>query len=128
VSPQSTGGTGPTAGLPETRSTQEFESFRCDVSRERDTAQVRPIGELDLATVPMLSAQVAELLKADCRYLIFDLSELEFIDSSGLRFLLECYAESRNDGFAMALRPGPPAVQQVFELTDTRRHLPFLDR
>jgi anti-anti-sigma factor len=107
---------------------QELESFRCDVSREGDTANVRPIGELDLATVPILSARVAEVLKAGCRHLIFDLGELEFIDSTGLRFLLECYAESRNDGFAIALRPGPPAVQQVFELTDTRRHLPFVDR
>jgi anti-sigma B factor antagonist len=104
------------------------ESFRCDVSRERDTATVRPVGELDIATVPVLSAQVAELVEAGCRSLIFDLSELEFIDSSGLRFLLECYADSRDEGFTMALRPGPPAVQQVFELTDTHNHLPFIDR
>jgi anti-anti-sigma factor len=117
----------PEAGPHEALSLAYPESFRCDVSRERDTANVRPVGELDIATVPLLSAQVAELRQAGCRHLVFDLSELEFIDSSGLRFLLECYADSRHEGFTMALRPGPPAVQQVFELTDTRSHLPFID-
>jgi anti-sigma B factor antagonist len=117
----------PEARPPEGLSLVYPESFRCDVSRERDIANVRPVGELDLATVPVLSDQVAELRQAGCQHLVFDLSELEFMDSSGLRFLLECYADSHNDGFTMALRPGPPAVQQVFELTDTRGHLPFID-
>ena len=120
-------GTDPTAGRPETLSMQGPTSFRCHVSRERDTASVRPVGELDLATVPLLSAPVAELREAGWRHLIVDLSELTFIDSTGLRFLLECYAESRHDGFTLALRPGPPAVQQVFEITDTTNHLPFIE-
>jgi anti-anti-sigma factor len=102
-------------------------AFRCEVSREHDTASIRPIGELDLATVPILAAHVAQLREAHCRHVTFDLSELGFIDSTGLRFLLECHAESRQDSFTMALVPGPPAVQQVFELTDTRKHLPFIE-
>jgi anti-sigma B factor antagonist len=126
VSPPPVPGKGPTARLPETLSTPDPESFRCHVSHERDTASVRPVGELDLATVPLLSAPVAELRAGGCRHLIVDLSGLTFIDSTGLRFLLECYAESHNDGFTLALRPGPPAVQQVFELTDTTNHLPFI--
>jgi anti-sigma B factor antagonist len=106
---------------------RDLAAFRCDVSRERDTASIRTIGELDLATVPILAGHVAQLREAGCRHLIFDLSELGFIDSTGLRFLLECHAQSRQDSFTMALVPGPAAVQQVFELTDTRNHLPFID-
>ena len=101
--------------------------FACDVSRERDTARIRTAGDLDLATVPILAGHVAQVRKAGCRHLTFDLSDLAFIDSTGLRFLLECYAEARQDGFTMALLPGPPAVQTVFELTKTRDHLPFID-
>jgi anti-sigma B factor antagonist len=103
-------------------------AFACDVSRERDTASIRTVGDLDLATVPILAGHVAQLRRAGCRHVIFDLGDLAFMDSTGLRFLLECYAESRQDGFTMALVPGPPAVQMVFELTDTRDHLPFIDR
>jgi anti-anti-sigma factor len=106
---------------------RDLAAFRCAVSHEGDTASIRAIGELDLATVPILAGHVAQLRDADCRHLIFDLSELGFIDSTGLRFLLECHARSRQDSFTMGLVPGPPAVQQVFELTDTRNHLPFID-
>jgi anti-anti-sigma factor len=127
VSPPPVPGSGPTASGPEALSRQDPESFRCHVSQECGTASVRPIGELDLATVPLLSAPVEELRAGGCRHLIVDLSDLTFIDSTGLRFLLECYAESRNDGFTLTLRPGPPAVQQVFELTDTTNHLPFIE-
>ena len=107
--------------------TRYLAAFRCDVSHERDTASIRTIGELDIATVPILAGHVAQLRGARCQHVIFDLSELGFIDSSGLRFLLECHAESRQDGFTMALIPGPPAVQMLFELTDTRDRLPFID-
>jgi anti-anti-sigma factor len=106
---------------------RDLAAFRCDVSRERGVASIRTIGDLELATVPILSARLAQLRQAGCRHVIFDLSDLAFMDSTGLRFLLESYAESRQDGFTMALVPGPPAVQRVFELTDTRDHLPFID-
>ena len=101
--------------------------FRCDVSRQRDSASVRPVGELDLATGPVLAAQVARLRQAGCREVVIDLGGLAFMDSSGLHFFLECAAESRQDSFTLALLPGPPAVQQVFELTGTTAHLPFID-
>ena len=105
----------------------DLAAFRCELSRERHTASIRTVGELDLATVPILAGHVAQLRQAGCRHVIFDLSDLAFIDSTGLRFLLECYAESRQDGFTMALVPGPLAVQTVFELTNTKDHLPFID-
>lgn len=108
-------------------SPQEPGSLWCDVSRQRDNASLRPVGDLDIATVPVLSAKIAQLRQAGCPHLIVDLSDLAFMDSTGLRFLIECYAESRKDGFTMALLPGPPAVQRVFELTDTTTRLPFID-
>jgi anti-anti-sigma factor len=59
--------------------------------------------------------------------LILDLRRLEFIDSTGLRCILEFDAEARQDGCTLALIPGPKPVQRVFELTDTRARLPFID-
>lgn len=59
--------------------------------------------------------------------MVFDLSGLSFMDSTGLCFFLQCYAAGRDDDFTIALVPGPPAVQRVFELTDTAPRLPFID-
>ena len=100
--------------------------FRCEVLREAGTARVRAIGEMDMDAVPPLSAEMAQLRAAGCRHVIIDLSELSFLDSSGLRFLLDSCAEARQDGCTIALVPGPRAVQHVFELTRTTDRLPFI--
>jgi anti-anti-sigma factor len=60
-------------------------SFRCDVVPERDAVRVRPIGSLDIATVPVLEQQLQEFRQAGVRRLIVDLGGLSFMDSTGLR-------------------------------------------
>ena len=100
--------------------------FRCEVVQDGDVATVRAVGELDLESCPALSTELARLREAGCPRVIIDLSELTFLDSSGLRLLLDCYAESRKDSHAIALIPGPPTVQRVFELTGTAEYLPFI--
>ena len=101
--------------------------LRCDVSRERHSATVRLVGALDLATVPDLEAQFAELRSSGIRRIVLDLSALGFMDSTGLRCILEQDMEARQDGFSMVLVPGPSAVQRVFEVTRTAGRLPFID-
>ena len=101
--------------------------FRSDVVWEGKAARIHAVGELDMAAVPTLAAEIAEVRAAGCPHVIIDLSEVSFLDSSGLRLLLDCYAESRQDSHTIALIPGPPVVQRVFELTRTVEHLPFVD-
>jgi len=101
--------------------------FRCEVSGKRDTAKVRALGELDLGTVAILDAKLAELREAGFRLMIADLSGLSFIDSTGLRCILEWDAEARRGNISIALVQGPRAVQRVFELTGTAARLRFVD-
>jgi anti-anti-sigma factor len=70
------------------------------------------MGELDLATVPILHAELAALRNAGFRRLILDLSRLEFVDSTGLRCILDYDGEARRDGFTIALIRGPEACAQ----------------
>src|SRR5205807_10598236 len=84
----------------------EAEPFRCDVSPERAAVRVRPIGELDVSTVPVLVARMAEVRHAGFRQVVLDLSGLLFIDSPGLHMILDCDAQARQDGFALELIPG----------------------
>ena len=103
------------------------EPFRCEVSRGDGSATVRAIGELDLATASVLHDQLAELRDAGFRQLIVDLRELVFMDSTGLRCILDYDAQGRNDGFSIGLNQGPSAVRRVFEITGTAAHLSFVD-
>ena len=93
------------------------EPFRCEVTPERDAVRVRPVGELDMDTAPVLDAQMRELRDSGFRRLILDLRGLQFIDSSGLHLILRYDAEARRDGFALELLPGNRTVQLVFEVS-----------
>jgi anti-sigma B factor antagonist len=117
----------PSEAQPPALSPSDPDPLRCDVSRNGDHAHVRLVGELDLATVPHVEARLAELQGAGVKRVVLDLSGLRFLDSTGLCCILEHDAAARRDGFSMALVPGPPAVQRVFELTGTEQRLPFVD-
>lgn len=103
------------------------EPFRCDVIREPNAVRVRPVGELDLASAPVLDAQLKELREAGVRRVLLDLRGLLFIDSSGLHVILRCDAEARRDGFSLELVRGSRAVQRVFDVSGVAERLPFVD-
>ena len=57
--------------------------------------------------------------------MVVDLGRLAFIDSTGLRLLLQADARARERGCELVLRPGEPAVQRVFEVTGALAILRF---
>ncbi len=98
-----------------------FSPFRVSVSRGAGESAVAPRGELDLASIDELTGQVHLLWATGSRRVLIDLAPLEFIDSSGLRGLLSLREAAARDGHHLALRPGPPVVQRIFDLTGTTR-------
>jgi anti-sigma B factor antagonist len=99
-------------------------SLRTRADGDRHTLAIA--GELDLATAPELAAR-AEQICAEGRELVFDLSELAFIDSTGLLAILKTRELCAQRGCGFFLTPGPPAVQRLFELTGLLDQLHFLD-
>jgi anti-anti-sigma factor len=86
---------------------------------------VRVRGELDLATSPALEA-VLRALATDRHPAVLDLSELRFIDSSGLRLLLLADADASREGWSFALAPElSHAVERLFGLAGVRERLRF---
>ena len=59
----------------------ELEPFRCEVVPDRETVRVRPVGALDLATVPLVDAQLADLWSVGFTRLVLDLRDVPFLDS-----------------------------------------------
>jgi anti-sigma B factor antagonist len=96
--------------------TAELEPFRCEVDPHRESVFVRPVGELDLATAPIVDTQLAELVEAGFRNIVVDLGKLRFLDSTGLRLLLSWEARARAEGVEMRVLPGPPPVQRIFAI------------
>ena len=74
-------------------------------------------GELDLACATLLES---ELRQADERgsSIRLDLSGLRFIDSTGLRILLEARDRSADDSHVLAIEGATGPVKDVIELTE----------
>jgi anti-sigma B factor antagonist len=98
-----------------------------DVDVEDGTASVSLAGELDLAGARQLEACLDEVEREGPARLIIDLAGLAFIDSTGLRLLLQADARARERGCELLLRRGEPSVQRVFEVTGALDVLRFQD-
>jgi anti-sigma B factor antagonist len=102
-------------------------SFRCSVEPHRETVRVRPVGEIDLATVDVVEQQLSELKAAGVTDLTLDLRAVRFLDSSGLRMILRWNAEARAVGFAFRLIEGPSAVRRLFDVTGTTEQFDYVE-
>ena len=73
-------------------------------------------GELDLSATDGLRAQLDEVQRSQRRVRL-DLSELEFIDCSGIRTILDAMAEARREGCAFEVdRSVSPMVGRIVSL------------
>jgi anti-anti-sigma factor len=80
-------------------------------------------GELDLSTAPGLAEKVVPGAAGD---LTIDLSELTFMDSSGLRLLIELDQRARQEGTKLTLiHSRHEAAKTVLRLTGADEALPF---
>jgi len=78
---------------------QEFAPFAVEVEAQREIVRVCPCGEVDLATVGDLREQVDDLLSAGFNRVLLDLRQVSFLDSTGLRLIIELVRSSQADGW-----------------------------
>jgi anti-anti-sigma factor len=74
-------------------------------------------GDLDAATMPDLSARLAQVIAGRPRRLIFDLAQVGFIDCAATRLIISSGALLPDGGRPVLRRPSP-AVRRILDLTD----------
>jgi anti-sigma B factor antagonist len=99
--------------------------FTCDAAAEDGRIRVTVVGELDLATVAQLQHTVDTHRQAGATDIVLDLRALSFIDSTGLRLILDLDRAARSRALRFSLIAGPPEVQRIFEITGTVELLNF---
>jgi anti-anti-sigma factor len=95
--------------------------------REGDTHTIALHGEVDISTAGHVEEELLRAEAADAAAIVLDLSELSFLDSSGIRMLLMADARSRADSCRLSLRRPPATVLRVLQLAGVADRLPFED-
>ena len=96
-------------------------------AREVERAHVvAPRGELDLFTVDEVEIAM-RTRPADCEAVVLDLRDVTFLDTSGMRLVVEAVHELDGGGPRFAVVRGGPDVQRLFALARLDDRLPFFD-
>ena len=92
--------------------------FRLDtIGPVGDLAVLQVTGEVDLYSAPMLRERIRELAAGGAVHLIADLSEVDFLDSTGLGVLVGGLKRVREDGGSLALAVRTSRILRVFQIT-----------
>jgi anti-anti-sigma factor len=95
-------------------------------TREGGVHRFTPVGELDIATVPLLqSAFDAVFRDDDAEMIVVDLTELSFMDSSGIH-LLDRMHSACGDADRLRVISGSRAVERILALAGSRAYLPII--
>ena len=102
------------------------ETFAVGIVRGRGDPAVAVHGEFDLSAVDAVRRCIDEVRRSG-RPLVIDLSATTFIDSAGVKVLLEAYQlQGRNDE-AIVLRNPSPAVRRIVDMTGVGRMLRIVE-
>jgi len=77
---------------------------------------VKLTGSLDTATAPELEHQLAPVLAGGTKDVVFDLAELKFISSAGLRVFSNTRKQLKERGGQASFIHMQPQIQEVFEI------------
>ena len=73
-------------------------------------------GQLDLAAVPRLELALDTAIRESAGAFVFDFTDLEFLDSSGLRVVLRARASLARDERQLAIVCPPGPVRRLIEV------------
>ncbi|MFO1475571.1 MAG: STAS domain-containing protein [Verrucomicrobiota bacterium] len=87
-----------------------------EIGTKANAVTVRLNGSLDTATAPELERQLAPVLGGTVKDLVFDLANLKFITSAGLRVFSQARKQLKERGGQASFVHLQPQIQEVFEI------------
>ncbi|MFF7446578.1 MULTISPECIES: anti-sigma factor antagonist [unclassified Streptomyces] len=82
-----------------------------------DVALITVQGYLDVDTATDFQHHLANQLHHGRRHFLLDLSDVPFMDSSGMNIILRLYQETRGPGGSVHIISPTPAVRRILDLT-----------
>jgi anti-sigma B factor antagonist len=89
-----------------------------------DCAVLQIAGELDAYTAPVLRDRMRDLTAVGVRYVIADLRQVDFLDSTGLGVLIGGLKRFREHGGSLAPVASQTRILKIFQITGLTSVLP----
>jgi anti-anti-sigma factor len=96
-------------------------------SRAGETRMIQLRGELDLANAAVLESALEQALADGGGHVIVDMTELAFIDSTGIALLVTALHRDGDGSRLRFVNSRAAAVTKVLEMTGVSARLPFVD-
>lgn len=100
-------------------------AFRVEVVPGDPGVVLQVHGDLDFASRDALRRCADAQIALGARHLAMDLSELGFIDSSGLGVLIDLHLEAQDAEHTVSIERVPPHLTRLFEVTGVATRIPF---
>lgn len=94
----------------------EPREFAVDVTEGDGVTVVHVRGEVDLYTAPRLQSDLSEIVVGDAPMIVIDLSQLDFIDSTGLGVLVGALKVARASSGDVTLRNPSRSTHKILEI------------
>ena len=101
------------------------ESLSISSERQGGVYRINTVGELDIATASSLERSLLDIDEAD-RMIVLDLSGLSFIDSTGLRVVVELNRRYGGEIDRLRIVAESRAVERLLDLVGLRAQLPLI--
>jgi anti-sigma B factor antagonist len=97
--------------------------FEARITNAPEWDRLSLVGELDIASAPILQAGFDRVESDSVSVIVVDLRRLSFMDAAGLHVLVEAHERARQGGWRLVVVRGPRPVQRLLELTGFDRLL-----
>src|SRR5882672_9521643 len=94
----------------------EIQIQKSITGQDTGAVTIKLTGSLDTATAPELERQLAPVLAGSAKDIVFDLAQLKFISSAGLRVFSSSRKTFKERGGQASFIHLQPQIQEVFEI------------
>ncbi len=79
---------------------------------------IQPIGSINMITSPILQNEVEQLYESKPEMILFDMQQVNYINSKGLHVILKAHQAMKARGGRIALTNLQPHIKEVFDIID----------
>lgn len=101
--------------------------FLIEVQRTDGHVRIVLAGELDIATHGEAESVLRDAQDGTAGTVVVDLRQLSFMDSTGLRLLVQAEQRAHESGHRLVIIRGPEPVHRVLEITGLDTRLDVVD-